>query len=488
MTAFQSLLIIDKTAKLPAYLQLANQVMNLIRGGELRAGKKLPGSRQLAVSLGIHRKTVVQAYDELLAQGWLESRSGSGTYVAENLPEVHPQRLTDSPVAEENPLKTAGFSFVETPHLRRDVVLSTAALHLDDGFPDPRLAPLHELSRAYRSQLLLGNPYVKLGYGDTKGSAWLRQELAVYLNETRGLKIISENILITRGTVMGLYLVCTAFLQPGDKVVTGEMSWTGASMNFLQVGADLLKLPVDEYGLVVDVLEQYCQQHSIRLVYVTSHHHYPTTVTLRADRRIKLLQLAEKYGFIVFEDDYDFDFHYLSKPLLPLAGADRSGMVLYCGSFTKTISPAFRVGYLVAPENVVRHLAQLRRIIDRQGDQMLENTMAELLRNGVIQRHLRKSVREYRERRNVFCDLLKTQLGNYLEFQIPDGGMAVWTRFDRGIDLGEMAQKALKKGLFFSAGKHHQAPWNATRLGFASSTTEELEQAVGILRKLMVGK
>jgi GntR family transcriptional regulator/MocR family aminotransferase len=488
MTVFQSLLVIDKTAKLPAYLQLANQVMNLIRGGELRAGKKLPGSRQLALSLGVHRKTVVQAYDELLAQGWLESKSGSGTYVAENLPEVHPQRLTDRPVAEGDPLKSAGFDFADARHLQRDVVLSTSALHLDDGFPDPRLAPLHELSRAYRSQVLLGNPYVKLGYGDTKGSAWLRQELAGYLNETRGLKITSENILITRGTVMGLFLVCTAFLKPGDKVVTGEMSWTGASMNFLQAGADLLKLPVDEYGLDIDVLEHYCQSQTIRLVYVTSHHHYPTTVALRADRRIKLLQLAEKYGFIVFEDDYDYDFHYLSKPLLPLAGADRAGVVLYCGSFTKTVSPAFRVGYLVAPENVVRHLAQLRRIIDRQGDLMLENTMAELLRNGIIQRYLRKSVREYRERRNVFCDLLKTQLGNYVDFQIPDGGMAVWTRFEKGIDLETLAQKALKKGLFFSNGKHHQAPGNVTRLGFASSTTEELERCVAVLKATIEGK
>lgn len=488
MIAYQLLLSIDKTAKQPAYLQLANQLMNLIREGKLRAGQKLVGSRQLAILLAIHRKTVVQAYDELLAQGWLESKTGSGTYVVENLPEVHPQRLTESAGFDPNPLKTAGFSFSKAPHLRRDIVQSVTSLHLDDGFPDPRLAPLHELTRAYRSNLLLGNPYVKLGYSDTKGSAWLRQELAVYLNETRGLKITSENILITRGTVMGLYLVSTGLLQKGDNIVVGEMSWGTAGMNFLQAGANLLKIAVDAHGLVVDELEQLCQKQPIRLVYITSHHHYPTTVALRADRRIKLLQLAEKYEFVLFEDDYDYDFHYLSKPLLPLASADRAGMVLYCGSFTKTISPAFRVGYLVAPENVIRHLAQLRRIVDRQGDLILENAIAELLQNGVIQRQLRKSLREYRERRDVFCDLLKTQLGNCLNFQVPDGGMAVWAQFDKGIDLEVLAQKALKKDLFFSNGKHHHPLSNVTRLGFASSSVGELEQCVDVLSELINAK
>ena len=459
--------------------------MGLIQDGKLAAGQKLLGTRQLAILLNVHRKTVVQAYDELLTQGWLESRTGSGTYVAENLPEIQPQRLIETETVPQNPQKKAGFSFVERSHLQRVVVTSAQALHLDDGFPDPRLAPLADLVRAYRGNLLHGNPYVRLGYGHTQGALWLRRELAAYLNETRGLKITSDNLLITRGTMMGLYLVCAGLVQAGDNVAVGVLNWGSANMNFLERGAKLVKISVDEHGLDVDELEQFCQKNPLRLVYITSHHHYPTTVTLRADRRIKLLQLAETYGFIIFEDDYDYDFHYLSKPLLPLASADRAGMVLYCGSFTKAISPAFRVGYLVGSENVIAHLAQLRRIIDRQGDLMLENAMAELLQAGVIQRHLRKSLREYRERRDVFCELLKTHLGNYLEFQIPDGGMAVWTLFEKGIDLEILAEKALKKELFFSNGKHHQSLLNVTRLGFASSTVEELEQCVGILQTLI---
>lgn len=485
MLAYQLQLSIDKNAKQPAYLQLANQLIQLIRTGELRAGQKLIGTRSLAELLDIHRKTVVQAYDELLVQGWLESKTGSGTYVAETLPEVEPQKLSKRTVEKVNPAKKAGFAFAEPQHLRRDVLTSSYALHLDDGFPDPRLAPLAELSRVYRSQLLLGNQYVKLGYGDTKGSAWLRQELSIYLNETRGLKITPENILITRGTVMGIHLASAGLVQRGDVVVTGKMSWGTATTNFVQAGAQIEPIEVDEYGLVIEELEKLCQRKTVRFVYVTSHHDYPTTVTLRADRRLNLLKLAEKYGFIIFEDDYDYDFHYLSKPLLPLASADRAGMVLYCGSFTKAISPAFRVGYLVGPEDVITHLARLRRIIDRQGDLMLENTVAELLQMGVIERHLRKSLKEYRKRRDVFAELLQNELREHIQFQLPDGGMAIWALFDKSIDIEQLTERCLKHDLFFSNGKHLHPTLNGTRLGFASSNEGELVRCVEVMKRNM---
>lgn len=444
----------------------------------------------MADSLSVHRKTVVRAYEELLAQGWLESRIGTGTFIAAHFPEIKQERSSlAKPLKNNDANKKAGFIFDKNPHLNRAVIKNNIKLHLDDGFPDPRLAPLEELSRAYRSQLLTGNQYLRLGYGDTAGSYWLRKELSAYLNETRGLKTTPENILITRGTVMGLYLASTGLLKKGDSVVLGDLSWSSATGNFLQAGANVIKLPVDGFGIDVELLEKICRKQPIRMVYLTSHHHYPTTVALRADRRITLLQLAKKYGFVIFEDDYDYDFHYLSKPLLPLAGADRSGMVLYCGSFTKAISPAFRVGYLVGSEDVIIHLAQLRRIIDRQGDTMLENAMAELLQNGIIQRHLRKSLRTYRTRRDYFCDLLKTELAGYLHFQKPDGGMAVWTEFDKKVNLKELAEKALQNDLYFSDGYEYNPPAeirNTTRLGFASSTTGELEQCVEILKKLLL--
>jgi GntR family transcriptional regulator/MocR family aminotransferase len=479
---------IEKPGKQAVYIQIANQLMSLIRSGTIPSGQRLPSTREMALMLHVHRRTVVQAYDELLSQGWLESHTGKGTFVIQHLPEITPQPISTNTALTTNPAKTAGFRFKEAPHLAREVIKTRAKLHLDDGFPDTRLAPLDEISRAYRSQLLMGNSYQRLGYGDTLGSLWLRQELSSYLNETRAFKTTSENILITRGTVMGLFLASNTLLDPGDHVAVAEMSWASANMNFMQAGARLHVIPVDDFGIDLDFLEQICHRNPLRMLYITSHHQYPTTVVLRADRRLRLLNLAEKYGFIIFEDDYDYDFHYQSKPLLPLAGADPAGMVLYCGSFTKAISPAFRIGYLVGAENVIKHMAQFRRIIDRQGDVMLENSVAELLHNGVIQRHLRKSLRAYKERRDVFCELLKTQLSDYTQFQIPEGGMAVWTRFHESIDLKILSKTAATKDLFFSEGAGIQANpvlSNGTRLGFASSTTSELEQCVEILRDLL---
>jgi GntR family transcriptional regulator/MocR family aminotransferase len=483
-----TLLSVEKGGKQPVYLQIANQVSSLIRAGTLQPGYKLPSTRQLSAILKVHRRIVVQAYEELLAQGWLESHTGNGTFVARNLPEIQIRKLKHEQPETANSLQKAGFSFKTASHLNRPVLTSGTRLHLDDGFPDARLAPLEALSRAYRSQLLHGNSYVRLGYGDTKGSYWLRQEFSAYLNETRGLKTRPENILIIRGVVMGVYLISTGLLQPGDNVVVDAAGWSGAKMNFMQAGANILHVPVDEFGMDVNALEELCKKQPVRLVYITSHHHYPTTVALRADRRLTLMELSVKYGFIVLEDDYDYDFHYLSKPLLPLAGIDSAGMVLYCGSFTKTISPAFRVGYLAGPEDVIEHLARYRRIIDRQGDQMLENAMAELLHTGIIQRHLRKSVRVYRQRRDVFCELLKMHLNDFTDFQVPDGGMAVWTKFDPGIDLVRLAEKALAKDLYFANGSGNnqsEHSKSAIRLGFASSAPEELEESVRIIKKLL---
>lgn len=486
MLPLNALIIVNKNSKTPIYQQIIERSIHLIQAGMLKKGQKVMSSRKLSELLDLHRKTITIAYEELILQGWLETKQSIGTFVASNLPEIKSEKLIDNPVFLP---QKAGFNFEPNPILQREVVKASDKLHLDDGFPDPRLAPLLDLSRAYRSNLIHGNSYVKLGYGDTKGSVWLRQELAKYLNESRGLKITADNILIVRGTMMAMYLLTTAFVKQGDKVVLSEKTWSSAKINFQHAGATILTIPTDENGIMVDALEEICQKQAVRLIYITSHHDYPTTVTLKADRRIKLLNLAQKYRFIIFEDDYDYDFHYQSKPLLPLASADDAGVVLYSGSFTKSISPAFRVGYLVAPEEIIEHLSYFRRIIDRQGDLILENALAELLQEGIIQKHLRKSLREYRERRDFFCELLSQKLKNEVSFQIPEGGMSVWVKFDKSIDLVKTAEKALKNGLYFSNGQQHNLPdknINSTRLGFASSTVEELEKCVEILEKSLV--
>ena len=485
---------------MPVFVQVSDQFAQLIRTGMLSAGQRLPGTRQLADLLAVNRQTIVAAYDEATAQGWLESRPGSGTFVAGHVPEVRPQplavsrnALTDNTRSQsQDVIETdniqPGYAFEPRPFLTRPLLTNAGGLRLDDGFPDIRLAPLAELGRAYRSYFRWGDPQQHFGYGDTKGHPLLRGQLSQYLNETRGLRTTPDNILITRGSIMGLHLASRVLLCPGDVVLTGDTTWAGATMNFLDAGATVLTVPVDAHGIDVDALAAIVEKTPVRLVSVTPHHHYPTTVTLRPDRRVRLLQLAGQYGFAILEDDYDYDFHYLSRPILPLASADRRGMVIYIGSLTKSVAPAFRIGYVVAPTALIDELARLRRIIDRQGDPMLEFAVGQLFKTGDLRRHFRKALRTYHARLAHFCDLMTTELPDAVQFSKPDGGLAVWATFDPSIDMERLAERASQNGLYLANGLAHNPPGqvlNGTRLGFASSTEDELEQSVAILKTML---
>jgi GntR family transcriptional regulator/MocR family aminotransferase len=287
MTPFKSLLSIDKLSATPAFVQLSDQLVHLIRNGTLSVGQRLPGTRQMAALLAINRQTVVAGYDEATAQGWLESRPGSGTFVAGHLPDVQPQLLTierNKAINQQNgllnpgPSVQPGYAFELRTYLARPLLINSGKLHLDDGFPDIRLAPLAELGRAYRSYFRWGNPQHHFGYSDTKGHPLLREQLSYYLNETRGLHTTPDNVLITRGSIMGLHLASKVLLRPGDVVITGETTWSGATMNFRNAGAQVLTVPVDAYGIDVDALAAIAEKMPIRLVSVTPHHHYPTTL------------------------------------------------------------------------------------------------------------------------------------------------------------------------------------------------------------------
>ncbi|GAB3902538.1 PLP-dependent aminotransferase family protein [Larkinella knui] len=487
MIPFKSLIEIDKTAEVSVFLQLAEQLRRLIREGVLKTGQKLPGTRQLADLLQLHRKTVIAAYDELLAEGWLESKPGSGTFVSVQLPLVLPQPI-ESQGINQTINQEPGFRLVSRPHLIRPLLLMGDGLRLDDGFPDIRLAPMEELARAYRSYFRWGNPQHHFGYGDPKGNRLLREELSVFLNETRALRTTADNILISRGSMMGIHLASTVLLEPGQTVVVGETNWSGANMNFQQAGAEVLTVPVDQHGIDVEALAVICERCPVRLVYVTPHHHYPTTVTLPPDRRLRLVQLSRQHGFVILEDDYDYEFHYLRRPVLPLASVDQNGLVIYIGSLSKSVAPAFRIGYVVASETVIDEMARLRRIIDRQGDSMLEFAVGQLFRNGDMRRHLKKAHRTYAARCGYFCSLLTSELSGSIAFAKPEGGLAVWATFDPRINLPQVAQAAKTAGLIFSDGLAHNPPGqvlNSTRLGFASSTETELEQSVAILRNVL---
>ncbi|MGI9583392.1 PLP-dependent aminotransferase family protein [Chryseobacterium sp. RRHN12] len=478
---------IDPASNRAVYLQLSDGILILIRQGKLKTGQKLPSSREIAKLFNINRITASKAFDELQMQGWLESFIGRGTFVSSHIPEPDPEKLQD--IVSNKGIKTAGFELHENHYLPNPYFIPNSDLHLDDGYPDPKLAPLKELYRAYRNQLTRSGLYDKFGsYSFPDGSEFYKTTLSNHLNETRGLKTSLKNILSVRGTLMGINLVCTGLINPGDVVVSGIPGWQRAEHNFIHAKAQHIGIPVDEYGVCVDELKKICKKTKVRMVYVTPHHHYPTTVSLRIDRRLELLRLANEYGFIIFEDDYDFDFHYSRRPLLPLASADENGMVIYCGSFSKSFSPAFRMGYLVASENVIKHLSNIRVLLDRQGDHILDNAIADIINDGTVQRYTRKALSIYQGRRDHFCNLLKSELNKAIDFSVPEGGMTVWTEFDKSINLEKLAAYAYSKGLYISDGSLHRYEGydqNAIRLGFASSTIDQLERSVEILKGLI---
>lgn len=487
MLPYKNLILLDHQSSQALYLQIVEAFSQLIQQGQLVAQQQLPSSRALSQCIGVHRNTVTMAYQELEAQGWVDIKARKGVFVQEKMPLQKGEKL----LAPATLSPQLGYTIHPTPSIKPVSIPPSHQLAFDDGIPDVRLAPLAALGRAYRAVIQRASFRKELEYGSTLGSLALRKVLKEHLQATRGLGLELEHLMVTRGSIMGLYLVTQLLIKAGDKVVVGQLNYQTANSIFQQAGAQLLLLPVDEEGLVISQLKQLCQQHSIKAIYVASHHHHPTTVTLSADRRLQLLALAQQYQFAIIEDDYDYDYHYQRNPILPLASIDNFQQVIYIGSMSKVLAPAFRVGFVVAHPQLIQKMGQLRRIVDRQGDFPLEHALANLFQIGEIQRHLRKALKVYQERRDCLVQLLQKQCGGAIHFVAPKGGMALWAEFDPSIDMAKTGQAALKKGLLFRADNYytpHVPALQGTRLGFASLQLSELETAVSLLQQSLVLK
>jgi GntR family transcriptional regulator / MocR family aminotransferase len=479
----RELIKIEPASENALYLQIANAMIYNIRTGRLRRGLKLPGSREISVDLKVHRKTVLAALDELQAQGWIEMIPRKGTFVVQHLPEIKPRKIISDQTTGQYPAKTI-FQLDESkiPQFPADNFPDTNAIVITDGSPDVRLAPTVMLTRELRSITQQSAFRKYFMYGSSTGPAYLRETLASFLSDTRALPVSSENILITKGAQMGIYLATKLLVKPGDNIVVGDPGYFAANLTFQEAGATINRVNVDADGIDVDAIESLCRKKKVRLVYVIPHHHHPTTVTLIPERRLRLLELAAKYRFAIIEDDYDYDFHYTSNPVLPMASLDHHGNVIYIGTLSKTLAPSIRVGFMVAPENFINAISNLRRVIDWQGDSIMEMAIARLYSNGTIGRHIKKVVKLYHERRDHFCNLLNEKLQDKVSFKIPDGGMSVWATFV-GTEVKKISERAARKKLIMSDGTIYQGKkkTNSIRLGFASLNIKEQEKAVDIL-------
>jgi GntR family transcriptional regulator/MocR family aminotransferase len=486
MLPYKSLIQVDRNAAVSLHIQVCNSFITLISNGTLQPSDILPSSRVLAELIGINRNTVKLAYNELISQGWAEALERKGIFVLSNLPIIAKPVVSDF-----GKKKIPQEAFIWTNHFKNalpSLNLQKTGLGIDDGFPDVRLAPVDQLMREYRSlsRKFYGRNFLK--YGSSKGSEQLRNAISSYLSNTRGLVVSPEHILITKGSQMGIYLAAKLLLEPADLIAVGVSNYALADDTFKHAGANLIRIPVDQNGMDVDHLEEILTHKKIKAVYIIPHHHCPTTVTMSMERRLKLLNLAKTHRFAIIEDDYDFDFHYDNKPYLPLASIDHNQNVIYIGSITKTFAPALRIGFMIAPPAFVEAAASLRELIDRQGDTLLEEAFAVMYNNGEMDRHFRKSLKIYKQRRNLFCEILKTDFNDVIAFKPPEGGLAVWAEFDDKVDLIKMSENTSKKGLYIDNGnfyKNESFSTNGLRMGFASLGEKEMVEALGILRKVL---
>jgi len=489
MLPWKTIIQVQKDCDTPVYLQIANSVIQEMRKGRVGPGIKLPGTRQMAEILEVHRKTIVRAYEELDAQGWISMHPSKGTFTSKELPEINARRF--STIQKQNAFpKETGYTVKVNTGIRTPVLPMRHIMGFHDG-PDMRLIPSDELGRAYKS-VLSRHTYLKyMSYVETYGVQRFRNILSDYLNGSRGLQTTYENILITRGSQMAMYLLTRVLFSKGDTIIVGDTNYYYADHVFLMAGMQLARIKVDENGIDVEAIEKLCRRKKIKALYITSHHHYPTTVTLSAARRIKLLSLAEKYGFIIIEDDYDYDFHYLSSPMLPLVSADTKGMVVYIGTLSKTVAPAIRTGYVIAPQNLILELTRVRQLVDTQGDPIMELALADMFEEGHIKRHLKKALLAYHKRRDFLCGYLKEKLSDIIEFKIPDGGLAIWAKFHKSVPLPPLSEKLKAQGIILSNGLIHNTPslqLNATRIGFGWMNEEETQEAVDLLTKTIRSK
>ena len=464
------LITFDRDSKVALFGQLASAVSDAIQQGRLPPGAPLPGTRTLASALSVHRNTVVAAYRELESQGWIET-VGQRTCVAQRLPS---RRASADDVSLA---RRTGFR-VERVRSRRSEH-PAAPFDLGGGLPDPRLAPGGLLARALGR--VLRNPRSRtLEYGDPQGHPRLRAEVARMLAHTRGLPIDAGDVLITRGSQMALALVGRALLTPGDTVAVERWGYAPAWDAFEHAGATLKGVGVDGHGIDVDALQELAP----RAVYVTPQHQYPTMVSLDASRRLRLLDWAARERVAIIEDDYDNEYHYDGQPLHPLAALDRRGSVIYIGTLSKVLAPGLRIGWVVAPPNLIDAMVRLRRAFDGQGGLPIEAAVAELLEDREVQRHIWRTRRLYAERRDAFAHALRERLGDVLRFDVPPGGLALWAKIEGGPPADAWAERALRRGVRVTTGRRYALGRRASqhlRLGFARHTPDELRQAVSIL-------
>jgi GntR family transcriptional regulator/MocR family aminotransferase len=476
---------------MPLYRQLDEGLRSAILSGRLEPGARLPSSRSLADDLGISRSTVLGAYDQLLAEGYLQAREGSGTFVTESIPE-HVHRFGSRRPPRQNEPERIAPAVAELSH--RGLTLSRAGGDFDThsrpagpfqpGLPASADFPLRAWTRIGRGI----EPGATGLQHDVRGDGELRAAIAEYLKTTRGTACTPEQILITTGAQQALALAVQAFLDPGDEVWLEDPGYLSARHAFRGAGVRVVPIPVDKDGL--DVAAGLARAPRARLAYVSPSHQFPLGVSMSLPRRLALLDWAYENDAWIIEDDYDSEYRFRGRPLQALQGLDRRGRVIYLGTFSNACFPVARVGYLVAAEPLAEALMTTRIVLEGrilfegQPPLLVQRTLARFIRDGHLARYLRVQRARTEASREALAEALRDELPDLLRIEPADAGVHLVAWLPPELDDHQVVAWARAAGVqvfplsgFFLEGRAR----SGLIFGFASFTPDEIRPAVAAL-------
>lgn len=477
---------VDRAAAQPLYRQLYEGYREAIVEGRLRPGQRLPSTRTLARDLFISRIPVLNAFDQLRAEGYVEGQVGSGTFVARSLP--------DPPA----PRSAAGATARPRPG-RRTVARGVAALPRRP--PEPWLAGsgafrMSEVALEhfpFRVWSALVNRHSRnprrslLRYGDPMGHRPLREALAAYLGTARAVRCDADQIMVVSGSQQALEVAARVLLDPGSPACVEEPGYGGARDALARAGGHIVPVPVDGEGLDVRAAIARCPRP--RAVYVTPSHQYPLGMTMSASRRLQLLDWARRCGAWVIEDDYDSEYRYESQPVAALQGLDRDARVVYIGTFSKVLFPALRVGYVVIPKDLVPRFAGVRVAMDDFPATLNQAVLADFLHEGHFARHLRRMRQLYAERRSALVAAIRGTLGAALQVQGDQAGVHLVATLAKTLGDRSIALRAAEAGLWvmpLSSCYFGRPTRHGLVLGYGGVPAADVPEAVDRLRRLIV--
>jgi GntR family transcriptional regulator / MocR family aminotransferase len=479
-------LAVNRKSSTPIYRQLYDSFRDLIVQGSLGSGQQIPSTRTLAKELGISRFPVLNAYAQLLDEGYFEGHIGSGTVVSSSLPD---QPALSGPVSLRStgilsgPRRSSQISAqlpkVETvPWLQGRAPFVGSQLALDQF-------PFNVWSRllAFRCRKILEN---SLHYGHPMGLRDLREAIATYLRTARAVRCQAEQIMIVSGSQQALDIASRVLLDRKDRVWLEEPGYTLARHIFMMAGTRLVPVPVDQEGLDVAAGKKLCAR--AKAVYVCPSHQYPLGVVMSASRRLQLLHWAQSTGSWIIEDDYDSEYRYAGAPIASLQGLDRYSRVIYIGTFSKVLFPSVRIGYVVVPPDLVEQFVAVRQAMDIFPSNLYQQVLSDFINQGHFERHIRRMRAIYHERRNALVASIRKDLADILRVLGGDAGLHLTVTLKKpASDVAISARAALQNLWLWPLSICYlgSAPRQGFVLGFGGIPVDQMPKAVHRLRAVL---